>query len=400
MNRRHLLYLGLSTATTGIMKRAGAVSSKQQSMDDLQNLPPHLTVVGEFSLQERAAAKGLIYGAATGFDFLVSDLDFKKKFLQECGILVPENDIKWFNIRSISDNFDFSKVDHMLAFSNNNEMLFRGHTLIWHNANPKWLIKKFKKSDPTSKKIENLLINHVSTVARRYAGKVHSWDVVNEAINVSDGQKGGFRDTTKSGVGIKKDKYPTWFNFLGMDYIDLAFRVAAEADPTAMLTYNDYGLEYDIPWQEAKRGAVLNLLRRLQTNQTPIHAFGLQSHLQGHEKRFNPTKLRNFLHDIADLGLKIIITELDVADHKLPRDIQIRDRMVADAYYEYLSVVLDEPAVIGVLTWGLSDRYTWLSQRRPRPDGAPVRPLPLDADLNRKPAWYAIARAFDNAPPR
>ena len=95
-----------------------------------------------------------------------------------------------------------------------------------------------------------------------------------------------------------------------------------------------------------------------------------------------------------------MITELDVAEHKLPKDIAIRDRLVAKAYEDYLSVVLQEPAVILVNTWGLSDRYTWLSKHRPRPDGAPVRPLPLDADLKRKPTWYAIARAFENAPKR
>ncbi|MGA9382056.1 MAG: endo-1,4-beta-xylanase, partial [Phormidium sp.] len=115
---------------------------------------------------------------------------------------------------------------------------------------------------------------------------------------------------------------------------------------------------------------------------------------------FNQKKYSKFLSDVASLGLKIMITELDVEDDKLPRNIAIRDRMVAAAYQDYLSVVLEQPAVIGVLTWGLSDRYTWLSSYRPRPDKAPVRTLPLDANLQRKLAWNAIARAFDSAPKR
>jgi len=91
---------------------------------------------------------------------------------------------------------------------------------------------------------------------------------------------------------------------------------------------------------------------------------------------------------------------LSVSNRKLPADIKVRDRIVAAAYEYYLNVVLDEPAVIGVLTWGLSDRYTWLSEFEPRPDGLPVRPLPFDVNFNRKLAWHAIARTFENAPKR
>jgi endo-1,4-beta-xylanase len=91
---------------------------------------------------------------------------------------------------------------------------------------------------------------------------------------------------------------------------------------------------------------------------------------------------------------------MNLTDRTLPKDIQIRDRMVAAAYEDYLSVALEEPAVIAVLTWGLSDRYTWLSSHDPRKDGASARPLPLDKNLKRKLAWNAIARSFDKAPKR
>ncbi len=95
-----------------------------------------------------------------------------------------------------------------------------------------------------------------------------------------------------------------------------------------------------------------------------------------------------------------MITELDVIDQKLPLDINVRDRIVATVYEDYLSVALDEPAMIALVTWGLSDRYTWLSWFRPRYDGSQVRPLPLDANLRPKLAWNAIARALDKAPMR
>jgi endo-1,4-beta-xylanase len=110
--------------------------------------------------------------------------------------------------------------------------------------------------------------------------------------------------------------------------------------------------------------------------------------------------LKAFLRDVASLGLKIMITELDVIDQKLPLDVNVRDRIVAGVYEDYLSLVLEEPAVTTVITWGLSDRYTWYSRFNARDDKAPVRPLPLDEGRKRKLAWNAIARAFDKAPKR
>jgi endo-1,4-beta-xylanase len=100
------------------------------------------------------------------------------------------------------------------------------------------------------------------------------------------------------------------------------------------------------------------------------------------------------------MELKIMITEMDVADKKLPGDVKVRDRMVAGVYEDYLSTVLDEQAVIAVITWGLSDRYSYVSESQPRFDRAPVRPLPLDAQMQPKLSWNAIARAFDHAPKR
>jgi endo-1,4-beta-xylanase len=141
----------------------------------------------------------------------------------------------------------------------------------------------------------------------------------------------------------------------------------------------------------------------LKSQGTPVHALGLQSHLEGDITKFslkNLNAFQAFLRDVAGLGLKILITELDVIDKNLPLDINVRDRMVAGIYEDYLSAVLDEPAVIAVVTWGLSDRYTWYSQFHPRKDKAPVRPLPLDDQQKRKLAWNAFARAFDKAPRR
>jgi endo-1,4-beta-xylanase len=180
---------------------------------------------------------------------------------------------------------------------------------------------------------------------------------------------------------------------LGQDYIELAFRTAHAADESAMLVYNDYGLELDIEWHKARRERVLQLLRDLLRSGTPVHALGIQSHLEWGAGPFNASKFRAFLDEVAALGMKIIISELDVTDRHLGADIAERDAAVANLYSEYARVALSQRAVIAIITWGLSDRYSWLNQHEParRPDGLPSRGLPLDAHLQKKPAYKALA---------
>jgi endo-1,4-beta-xylanase len=386
MYKRRDFLLGLGTIAGMATIAYNQYDLLQLGTIALENNERNWEIDGEKTLKERAAAKGLIYGSAAQYDHLNNNPLYRKLFLQECEMIVPEWEMKWSSgnklLRPNPDTFEFKASDWMINFAQDNNLLFRGHTLVWHRALPKWFKEKVSKQNA-----ESLLTNHIETVMGRYAGKIHSWDVVNEAIAPWDNMPNGLRKTP-------------WLEFLGTDYIDFAFRVAAKADPKALLVYNDYGLYYDNSKDEKKRQAVLSLLERLKSKGTPIHALGIQSHLSGDRKIDDLKKFRYFLQDVASMGLKILITELDVKDQKLPFDINERDRIVAAAYEDYLSVVLDEQAVIAVLTWGLSDRYTWLNEFKPRADRAPSRPLPLDAQMQRKLAWNAIARAFDHAAKR
>ena len=382
IGRRPFL-LGLGTvAGTGAFALAAEFRHLNNQIQALDDEKIDFTVIGEAPLRDRAATKGLIYGAASQYNILSSNPKFAASFAQECAMLVPEGELKWKTLRPNADSFDFTKSDWLAKFARTHGMLFRGHTLVWHISLPKWFA-----STVNSQNAEQVLLKHVATVVKHYAGKIHSWDVVNEAVFPKDGRSDGLR------------KSP-WLQFLGPDYINIAFRAAAEADPQALLVYNDFGLDYDTRKDENKRTAVLRLLEYLKSQGTPVHALGIQAHLKGDETRFNPRKLKAFLNDVAGLGLKILISEFDVVDKNLPLDADVRDHIVAGVSEDYLSVVLDEPAVIAVLTWGLSDQYTWRSKKKPRKDGAPVRPLPLDAQLKRKLAWNAIARALDRAPIR
>jgi endo-1,4-beta-xylanase len=148
---------------------------------------------------------------------------------------------------------------------------------------------------------------------------------------------------------------------------------------------------------------MLSLLDALQRRGAPIGAVGLQSHLRLDDMaRFDERLYRRFLAELAGRGLPILITELDVLDIGAPADVARRDGMVAAAYARFLDVALDERAVTSVVTWGLSDRYTWLTpesgEQFARADRLPARPLPFDADFAPKPAFTALLGAFGRAP--
>jgi len=382
MMRRRSFLLGLGAFTT-----AASASCSTIKTQTFNNPDRDFSMAGTASLHERALAKGLTYGAfsCTNAQQFVSDRELQNAFLKDCGLMV--GGFYWSSTRPTENTFDWSLPNPFYEFAVEHNKLFRGHPLVWHKLYPNWMGEKLRAVNTKARDIEAILDKHISTIVRRYAGKAHSWDVVNEAIKPEHGRDDGLRATP-------------WLYHLGPDYIDLAFRIASEADPKALLVYNEYGLEYDNRDHRARRSSTLKLLESLKAKGTPVHALGTQSHLRGDQSKEDLKQLRSFLSDVASLGLKILVTELDVQDAMLPRDPKLRDRIVAGVYEDYLSVVLDEPAVTTVITWGLSDRYTWLSDYKPRDDGAAVRPLPLDDKLNRKLAWNAIARAFDQSPKR
>jgi endo-1,4-beta-xylanase len=374
LTRRHALHLGLGTlASLGACAKSQFIqqTSQVQAFDESTR---DFTVEGDAPLKERAAAKGLIYGAAARKVELTTDVTLANSFIQECGLIVPAWEFRWNWLNPSPDSFNFIQADWFVEWAKNHDMLLRGHALIYENSMPKWFGGHVSRQNA-----EKLMIDYIETVAGRYAGQMHSWDVVNEAINPKDGRSDSLRNTR-------------WLQLLGPDYIELAFRAAAAADPHALLVYNDNTMYADTEDGELRRVAILKLLKRLKSKNTPIHALGMQGHIW-RSYELNPKKLRAFVHEVADLGLKIMVTELDVLDKHLEKEEpELRDRITAQAYEDYLLTVLDEPAVIAVITWGLSDRYTWYNKKS--------RPLPLDAQMNRKLAWNAMARAFDNAPSR
>jgi endo-1,4-beta-xylanase len=188
---------------------------------------------------------------------------------------------------------------------------------------------------------------------------------------------------------------------LGPGYIDLAFRTAREVDPSALLTYNDYGIEYDNDEEGKKRTAVLSLLRRMKADKVPLDALGIQSHIHAVSKDGFGRGVRELLDGAKALGLQVFVTELDVKDDAVATDnLAERDKVVADVYREYLMAALDGPEVKAVLTWGASDKNTWLNNgtkfRNQHPERL-QRPLPFDTDYAPAPAFFAMRESFDKA---
>lgn len=328
-------------------------------------------------LNQMAARRGMVFGAAVEPDRIETDAAFAALLRRECGSLTPENHMKWNILRPAPRRFDFTGADRVVAAAGAMGATVHGHALLWHEANPAWLARELNPATGAE-----ILNEHIDAVVRRYAGRVRSWDVVNEAVERNDRRPDGLRRSA-------------WLEALGPDYIPMAFHAARRADPSARLVFSDYGFEYDDErWMVEKRGTTLELLAGWKRASVPIDALGIQGHLLAERHPAFGAGLRGFLRQVTGLGLDIYITELDVSDQHLPGSVAQRDDRVAGVYYAFLSAVLAEPGVRMVTTWGLSDRYTSKTDMFPRADRQPVRPLPFDRDLNRKPAWFALADAF------
>ncbi|HEV7258750.1 MAG TPA: endo-1,4-beta-xylanase [Bosea sp. (in: a-proteobacteria)] len=337
---------------------------------------------GSTSALAQAAAKecsraAIPYGAAIRVDLLRDDQEYRRAVLGNCQLVVGEGGLKWIDLRPEPGKFHFDHPDRLLAFADANGMRMRGHTLAWYAAMPKWT-----EAISTKAEAERVLYEHIDTVVGRYKGRIPSWDVVNEAISDNPAVEAPMRKSI-------------WQDLIGTQHVELALRRTAAVDPNAQLVLNDFGFENPTEQCRAKRAAFLRLVRDLKDRDAPLHAIGLQGHLPG-EKDIDKDGISSFVAELHGMGLSILVTELDVIDDKLPRDRAIRDDIVASRVRAFLQAVGDVCRPEAVLTWGISDRFTWVPIWFRRKDGEPNRPLPLDANYRPKPMMRVI-REFTRA---
>ncbi len=308
----------------------------------------------------------------------------------------PENDLKWALVqpREGADGYDFAPADAYVDFGVKNHMFIVGHTLVWHNQTPNWVFAgtntptenadspgSFSRaySGPRASREELLqrMRDHIHTVVGRYKGKVKVWDVVNEAV-------------AEGGTNMLRNSL--WLQIIGPDFIAKAFEYAHEADPDAILRYNDYGLE-----SAAKRQKFIALIKSLQEQHVPVMAIGTQTHVSVSSPSFDA--IDKELTDLETLGLPIHITELDVngarggqrnnsaevANNAATTQggmIDDANQRLADQYATLFRAFLKHRNSVKVVTfWGVNDGVSW------RANG---RPLLFDADDQPKPAFNAV----------
>ena len=338
-------------------------------------------------LKDHASAKGILFGTAiapTKNNLSLSDPAYGSALVTECNVFVAENAMKWGSLEATRGALTFGGADAVATFAERSGAKLRGHTLLWHQNVPGWVEPALGSGGA-----EAVIRKHIAEIVGRYKGRVHSWDVVNEGVGDAPvARTDGLRTTP-------------FLNALGPTYFDIAFDAAHQADPDAVLTYNDYNLEHGAPHNATKRNNVLRLLEGLRKRNVPVQALGVQAHLHTGEM-FVERDYARFLNDIAQLGLKIFVTELDVDDRGAPMDLSARDAQCGDLVRAFLDVTLAQKACTAVLTWGIADKISWLNlpPHPLRSDGATHRPAVLDDDLKRKPMWQAIARSFLAAPAR
>lgn len=305
--------------------------------------------------------------------------------------LTAENDMKWQSVHPAPGNYRFEAADAYVEFARKNDMAVIGHTLVWHSQTPAWVFQGKDGKPATREELLERMRDHILTVVGRYKGRIKGWDVVNEAI--SDGPE-GLRDSP-------------WRRIIGDDFLDQAYRFAHEADPAAELYYNDYGLE-----NPAKRARAIEMLRGLIKRGAPITGVGTQGHFS--LKSPGIDQVEKTITDFAALGLKVMITELDVdvlpsrgnagiadisrkekADpaldpyvEGLPDDVQ---QQLANRYAALFTVFLRHKKDISRVTlWGLDDGQSWLNNFPIR--GRKNHPLLINRELLPKPAFFEVLK--------
>jgi endo-1,4-beta-xylanase len=333
-----------------------------------------LSGVSAFATPSRpsAGAANLIpYGAAVRSDALASDLPYRNAVIANCQMVVPESELKWLELRPTPNEYRFEKADAIIDFARQNAIEVRGHTLAWYGALPPWT-----EAIATRAEAERELTDHIETVVSRYRGAIPSWDVINEPLV----------DWPENASSLRPS---IWARRIGPDYLRLALEATAAADPDARLVLNEYDIEFTGPRFAARRKALIQLLRSLRDRGVPLHAIGLQAHLFA-DRTIDRDGLQALLAEIKSLRLDVWVTELDVIDYELPGKIGERDTMVAGVASQFLDAVCEVVRPKAILTWGLSDRYTWVPIYFKRRDGMPNRPLPFDAELKPKPLFDVI----------
>ncbi len=315
---------------------------------------------GVETLAEAAGTSRRLAGTAVNGAVLnAGNPDYIQILEREFNYITPENAGKWEALQPNSPTeWEFSHHDGLVDYSRDNGLSYKGHTLVWHSQAP-----AFINNSVTPAELREMIYQHITTTMERYAGQIHAWDVVNEAI----ADDGSFRNSV-------------FYQKLGESYIADAFQLARSVDPQAQLIYNDY----NIAGLNAKSDAVYEMLKGLVESGIPVDAIGFQMHLTGANAPGVDEMVANFRR-FADLGLKINISELDVRVTELPWDSATRLAIQRQVYHRVASACLAFRACDAITTWGFTDAHSWIDSTYGEDD-----PLLYNEQYEKKPAWFGL----------
>ncbi|MER6015352.1 non-reducing end alpha-L-arabinofuranosidase family hydrolase [Streptomyces bluensis] len=302
------------------------------------------------TLGAQAAQSGRYFGTAVAAGRL-GDGTYTGILDREFNSVTPENEMKWDTTEPSRGSFNFGPADQIANRAQARGQRLRGHTLVWHSQLPGWV-----SSIRDANTLRGVMNNHITTVMNRYKGRIHSWDVVNEAF--ADGTSGQLRSSVFRDV-------------LGDGFIEQAFRTARTVDPAAKLCYNDYDIE---DWNAAKTQGVYRLVRDFKARGVPIDCVGFQAHFGTGGP---PASFQSTLSNFAALGVDVQITELDIA------------QAPTTAYANTVRACMNVARCTGITVWGIRDSDSWRSGENP---------LLFDRNGNKKPAYNAVLTTLGGTP--
>ena len=319
------------------------------------------------SLRQEADNAGLLIGTAVRPSQL-SETAYASTLAREFNMVEAEDAMKWWVLRPDSATYDFRQGDKVVRFAQAHQMKIRGHCLVWGRYNPDWLTQ----GHLTARHLSRLLHEHINRVMKHYAGQVFAWDVVNEALD----ENGNVRDSlwyNQPGIGSQK----------GTAYIEQVFRWAHEADPQALLFYN----EAEGEGLNRKSDAIYAMVKDFKRRGVPIDGVGLQMHVPMLDADI-PAIASNIAR-LTALGVQVHITELDVS---LPVDSNGQPRAdnltrQAEVYRGIVRACLNSPGCTAIQTWGFTDKYSWIGSHS---NGARGQALPFDRAYQPKSAYRAV----------
>ncbi len=331
------------------------------------------------TLREAAQHSRMLIGAAVR-PAQLAEPAYAATLAGEFNMLEPEDALKWEILRPDPESFDFHQADQVVDFALRHNMKVRGHTLVWHRQNPSWLAA----GNFSPAQLGKLLETHIKTVVGHFRGKIFAWDVANEAFD--EGKRTGQLRSTiwydQPGIGDAQQ---------GSAYLAQCFRWAHEADPQAVLFYNEAEAEAINP----KSDAIYAMVRDFKHQGVPIDGLGLQMHMST-QSGAAPPDIASIASNIARftaLGLQVHITEMDVSlavdadGNATTADLQQQ----AKIYRQVAEACLAHPGCTAIQTWGFTDKYSWIGSHSRKTRGAA---LPFDRNYQPKPAYQALREAL------